>query len=117
MSFLDKLKSKFKDDWCEKCTKPMELRKKQLFMLPTMTVGHYVSHDDPNYYLKNMLKVNKKADIPVGFYACGTYLYHCPTCGRDIAKITVFLPVRDQEQIEESFLYEDKDLISFIEQA
>lgn len=117
MSFFDKLKSKFKDDWCEKCAKPMQLQKKQLFMLPTMTVGHYVSHDDPNYYLKNLVKVNKKADIPTGFYACGTYLYHCPTCQRDVAKLVVFLPVRDQEQVEEAFLYDDKDLLNFIKNA
>ncbi len=114
MGFLDKIKSKFKDDWCEKCTAPMRLEKKQLYMLPTMTVGHYVSHDDPNYYYQNLVKVDKKADIPTGFYACGTYIYHCDKCGRDVAKLVVFLPVRDAEQVEEAFLYEDPDLLKFL---
>lgn len=114
MGFFDKVKAKFKDDWCEKCTKPMDLKKKQLFMLPGLMVGHYVQHDDPNYYVQNMVKVNKKADIPSGVYACGTYVYHCNECQRDVVKIVVFLPVRDQEQVEEAFLYEDPDLLKLI---
>lgn len=82
-----------------------------------MMVGHYKSIDDPNYYVHNLVKVQKKSDIPTGYYACGTYLYHCPTCKTDIAKLTVFLPVRDQEQVEESHLMEDPALIKFLKQA
>jgi len=117
MGVFDKLKAKFKDDWCEHCAKPMNLRKKQLLMLPNLTVGHYVSHDDPNYYLQNAVKVNRKADIPSGVYACGSYLYHCNGCGRDVVKLVVFLPVRDEEQVEEAFLYEDPELVKFIKSA
>lgn len=116
MGFLQKFKAVFHDDWCQSCTTPMHLQKKQLFSLP-MTVGHYVQHDNPNYYVENMLPVSKKAEIPTGFYACGAYLYHCPQCGKNIVKLTIFLPVRDQEQVEEAFLYEDPNLIKLLEKC
>lgn len=116
MGFLRKVQSIFHDDWCQDCTAAMDLRKKQLFALP-MTVGHYVEHDDPNYFLQNLTKVDKKADIPTGLYACGSYLYHCPKCNKEIVKLTIFLPVRDQEQVETSYLYSDPDLIKFIKNS
>lgn len=116
MSLLRKARALLHDDWCQTCTNPMTLTKKQLFMLPMM-VGHYRSIDDPNYYVQNLVKVQKKSDIPTGYYACGTYLYHCQHCSKDIAKLTVFLPVRDQEQVEESHLMEDSALLEFLKQA
>lgn len=116
MSLLRKVQAIFHDDWCQTCTSKMTLTKKQLYMLPMM-VGHYNSIDDPNYYVQNLVKVQKKSDIPTGYYACGTYLYHCPTCNTDIAKLTIFLPVRDQEQVEESHLMKDSALIEFLKQA
>ena len=114
MGFLRKAKALFHDDWCQECLDPMILQKKQLFALP-MTVGHYVSHDNPAYYVQHTTPVAKKAEIPTGFYACGTYLYHCPKCGKTVVKIVNFLPVRDAEQVEEAFLYADKDLIRYIQ--
>ena len=113
MGFLKKAKALLKDDWCKKCTEPMQLEKKQLYTLP-MTVGHYVQHDDPNYYQTNLIKVNKKADIPTGFYACGAYLYHCPHCGKKVVKLTIFLPVRDQEQFEDVYLFENGEMNDFV---
>lgn len=94
----------------------MNLTKKQLYALPMM-VGHYESIDDPNYYVQNLIKVQKKSDIPTGCYACGTYLYHCPKCNKTVAKLTIFLPVRDQEQIEESHLMDNTELINFLKNA
>lgn len=116
MSFLRKARALLHDDWCQKCTNPMELKRKQLYMLPTMTVGHFEDIEDPNYYVQNLVKISKKAEIPAGFYACGTYLYHCPHCNKDIAKLTVFLPVRDQEQVDGAHLFEDATFIDFLQQ-
>ncbi len=91
----------------------MNLLKKQLYALP-MTVGHYEEHNDAEYYLYNAIKVNRKADIPTGVYACGTYVYECPQCHKKFTKITVFLPVRDQEQYEGAFIFEDPRLENMI---
>lgn len=117
MGFLNKLKAALKDDWCSGCAEQMNLLKKQLFILPTMTVGHYVEHDDPNYFVQNMFKVAKKAEIPAGVYACGAYLYQCPKCQKKVVKLVVFLPVRDQEQVDGAHLFEDPKLIELIEKC
>ncbi len=116
MSLLRKVQALFHDDWCSACTSAMTLTKKQLYALPTMMVGHYQSIEDPNYYVQHLIRVDKKSDIPTGCYACGAYLYHCPHCNKDVAKLTIFLPVRDQEQIEESHLMENPELLAFLRQ-
>lgn len=115
MSILKKAKAWLHDDWCTECVAPMEAQKKRLFLLP-MTVGHYETYDTAHYYRKNLIPVTKKSDIPAGTYASRLYLYHCPACGKNVVKVVNFLPVRDQEQIEETFLFEDQDLYDFINQ-
>ncbi len=114
MGLFQKAKAWLRDDYCTGCTTEMQLLKKQLFYLP-MTVGHYVEHDDPNYYQTNCVKVAKKSDIPTGFYACGAYLYQCPKCQKKVVKLTIFLPVRDQEQVDGVELFEHGELVDFLE--
>ncbi len=113
MSIFTKAKAWLLDDHCTPCATKMNTVKKQLYMLP-MTVGHYEQHDDPHYYEYNLTKVNKKADIPTGYYACGAYLYQCPKCGHKTVKLNIFLPVRDQEQYEDSYVFENGELDDFV---
>lgn len=108
-----KFRATFHDDWCPDCYEKMEVLKKQLYILPLM-VGHYESHSDASYYIKNLTKINKKAEITPGFYACGAYLYRCPNCGNQMVKLSIFLPVRDQEKYEETFFIKSKEMINYI---
>lgn len=112
MGILNKIRAAFHDDWCSKCQTPMEDMWRQLYMLP-MTVGNYVSHNSANYYKENLIKVERKADIPTGMYACGIIKYRCPKCGHQITKLSIFLPVRDQEKQEEAILFENGELDDF----
>lgn len=84
-------------------------------MLP-MTVGHYYSHQDAKYYKQNLIKINKKADIPIGTYACGIISYQCPNCGYKLTKLSIFLPVRDQEKYEEYIYFKNGELDEFLNQ-
>lgn len=63
MKVFRKLKGLFHDDWCPSCAMQMDLKNKQLFMLNEI-VGHYVQHRDVKYFKENLMKVNKKSDIP-----------------------------------------------------
>lgn len=101
-----RLREKFHDDWCTQCTAQMDVVKKQLFALPTMTVGHYVSHREAAYLIEHLVPVEKKAEIPTGMYACGLIGYRCPECGHRSVKAQVFLPVRDMEKTEEYILFD-----------
>ena len=109
MSVFRKLLAIFHDDWCRECQNQMEEKSKKLYMLP-MTVGHYVSHNDPEYYRKNLISVNRKSDIRVGNYACGIKVYRCPECLHELVKLSIFLPVRDQEKYEEVIYFENNEL-------
>ena len=82
-------------------------------MLP-MTVGHYVSHENPDYYKKNLMKVSCKAEIPTATYACGITVYECQECGHRAVKLSIFLPVRDIEKPEDAFYFEKGELDDFI---
>ncbi len=113
MGFLKKFRAIFHDDWCSKCQTQMDETFHQLYMLPMM-VGHYISHKDANYYKRNLIKVNRKADIPIGTYACGVISYKCPECGHQIVKLSIFLPVRDQEKYEETIYFDNEELDDFI---
>lgn len=106
----------FHDDWCIHCTTSMEVRGKRLFMLPVM-VDHYVRHEDAEYFKKNLVRVNKKKDIPVGFYACGILSYRCPNCGDSLVKLTVFLPVRDEENDEDYIYFKNHELDEFLQNS
>lgn len=114
MGFFQKAKAWLLDDHCTGCAVPMDTVKKQLYMLPNLIVGHYVAYDDPHFYESHMVQVNKKADIPTGFYACYAYVYQCPKCHKQVVKLKIFLPVRDQEQLEDTYLYEEPSLIKFV---
>ena len=110
MSLFRKMRHIFHDDWCNKCYAQMDVTERRLFALPTMYVGHYVTHTDAAYYIKNMVPIEKKADIPTGVYACGVKVYRCPKCGHRAALLTVFLPVRDMEKPEDAVLFENGEL-------
>lgn len=114
MSFLKKIKGLFHEDWCPTCNEEMELVFKQLFML-NETVSHYVSTRNPKYFENNLIKVDKKSDIPAGLYACGIKTYWCSKCNKKISLVKVFLPVRDQEKGEDAFYYENGELDQFLE--
>ena len=58
--------------------------------------------------------VEKKAQIPTGMYACGMHVYRCPQCAHRAVKLTVFLPVRDQEKTEQLLYFEDGEMDDFI---
>lgn len=104
MGIIKKFKAYFNDKACPECYEDMDIEKRQLFMFPAM-VGHYQHYDSPEYYLSNMVPVSQKADIPTGVYACGAIKYVCPKCGKKVVKLSVFLPVRDQEKYEDTIFF------------
>ena len=110
MGLFDKLLAKFQDDWCKECRRPMEKVRKQLFALPDVSVGHYVRHEDADFYKKNLRLVEKKADIPPGMYACGAIQYRCPECTRRVTVLDPFLPVRNEEKHEGTVVFRDGEL-------
>ena len=112
MGLFKNLRSLFHADWCSQCKTPMEEMKRRLFALPTMTVGHYTSHKDAEYYRRNLRSVERKEDIPTAMYACRAVAYRCPECGHRAVRLSVFLPVRDQEKPEEAFLFENGEVDS-----
>lgn len=114
MGLFKKARLLFHDDLCPSCMEKMEERGKQLYMLPMM-VGHYVSHSSALYYKKNLIKVHRKADIPIGQYACGINAYKCLSCGYRKVKLSVFLPVRDQEKYEDTIYFENGELDDFLD--
>lgn len=113
MGLLHNLKAIFHDDWCSRCRTPMHEYYRQLYMLP-VTVDHYVSHKDADYFIQNLIKVKRKADIPPGTYACGAIVYRCPACGHRLVKLSVFLPVRDQEKFEDYIYFEQGEMDDFL---
>lgn len=113
MGLLKKIRSLFSFDICSKCQNDMEERRRQLYALPMM-VGHYEEHKDAEYYKKNLHKVNKKADIPTGMYACGIIVYECTVCAHRLVKLSIFLPVRDQEKYEDTIWFENGEMDDFI---
>lgn len=115
MGILKKIRSVFHDDWCKNCSSEMIEKSRQLYMLP-MTVGNYTSNKNASYYQKNLIRVNRKADIPAGQYACGIVSYKCPNCGYKVTKLSIFLPVRDQEKYEEFIYFENGELDQFLRQ-
>ena len=114
MGLFRNMRAAFHDDWCSKCKSQMDVVKKQLYALPTMTVGHYRANDDPAYYKKHLVPIEKKAQVPTGMYACGIHAYRCPECGHRAVKLTVFLPVRDQEKVEQLLYFEDGEMDDFL---
>ncbi|MDE6285005.1 MAG: hypothetical protein K2M17_04595 [Bacilli bacterium] len=113
MSFFKKMRSIFHDDCCSSCGENMDVKLKQLYMLPMM-VGHYESHQDPEYYMGTLIRVHKKCEIPTGCYACGIVSYQCPNCGERLVKLSIFLPVRDEEKLEEYIYFKNGELDEFL---
>ncbi len=114
MAFFRKLREKFHDDWCSECTNEMEIIRRQLYAMPEQRVGHYVSHDEPEYYITHLVPVERKAEIPTGMYACGIIAYRCPQCGHRAVKLSAFLPVRDEEKVEQALYFEKGELDAFL---
>ncbi|EOS23851.1 hypothetical protein C806_02637 [Lachnospiraceae bacterium 3-1] len=117
MGIFRKMRAAFHDDWCNLCQSEMDVMHKQLYAMPDVTVDHYVSHESADYYRKHLVPVEKKAQIPAGMYACGFHIYRCPNCGHRRTKLTTFLPVRDQEKIEEILFFDHGELDDFIYQS
>lgn len=101
----------FHDDWCSECLAEMEVTRRQLYAMPEQRVGHYIPHEDAEYYRKALVPVRKKAEIPTGMYACGLTAYRCPNCGHQAVKVSVFLPVREEEKIEQSLYFDHGELL------
>lgn len=110
MGLIDRWLRKYQDDWCRDCKCVMEKVQKQLYALPSVTVGHYVERKDPQFYAKNLYTVDKKADIPSGIYACGAIQYRCPECGKRLTVLDPFLPVRNEEKHENSVVFRNGEL-------
>lgn len=106
MGFFRRLRQNFHDDWCSECLSEMEVTRKQLYAMPDQRVGHYVPHEEPTYYSKGLIPVGKKAEIPTGMYACGLIAYRCPQCGHRAVKVSVFLPVRGEEKMEQNLYFD-----------
>lgn len=98
----------------------MEIDCKKLFAMPNLTVGHYISQSKnftelgTEYLKKKLVPVDSKADIPTGMYACGIIAYKCAQCGHRAVKASIFLPVRDQELVEENLYFENGEIDGFI---
>ncbi len=114
MGLFRKLRSNFHDDWCSQCTSQMDEVRRRLYALPTASVGHYVSHTEPEFLKEHLVPVRKKADIPTGMYACGLIAYRCPQCGHRAVKASIFLPVRDMENYQDGAYFENGELDDFL---
>lgn len=90
----------------------MEEASRKLFAIPSMTVGHYVDHKNADFYLKKLVPISQKTDIPVGMYACRIIESRCLRCGKRVVKVCPFLPVRDAEKNEFAHVYENGELDS-----
>ncbi len=107
------MRAPFHADWCKNCTNPMEVEKKQLYMLPVL-VSHYTPREDAKYFTDNLIKIEKKSDIPTGYYGCGIIKYRCTECNYERVKLSVFLPVRGIEKLEDVNFYEKGELDEFL---
>ena len=76
--------------------------------------GHYESHTEVRYFKRALWPVEEREDIPAGTYACRALEYRCPRCGRRRVKLSVFLPVRDKNKMEETILFDDGEQMEFL---
>ncbi len=113
MGLFRRMRHIFHEDWCSECLAEMELTRKQLYAMPEQRVGHYISHEDAEYYQKALVPVRKKAEIPTGTYACGLIEYRCPACGHRAVKVSVFLPVREEEKVEQVLYFDHGELLTW----
>lgn len=114
MGLIKKLKSKIFDNCCSQCQNEMNITGQWLFALPEMRVGHYVRHEDADYYKKHLVPIMQKSQIPAGMYACNLYVYQCPSCGHQAVKLVVFLPVREEEKLEQGLYFEKGEMDDFV---
>lgn len=113
MGLFRRMRHVFHEDWCSECLAEMEVTRKQLYAMPEQRVGHYVPHEDAEYYKTALTPVRKKAEIPTGIYACGLTEYRCPMCGHRAVKVSVFLPVRDVEKSEQVLYFDHGELLAW----
>lgn len=114
MGLIKKLKSKILDKYCSKCQHEMNVTLQMLYALPDMRVGHYVRHEDAGYYKQHLVAIRQKSQIPAGMYACRLYVYQCPSCGHRAVKLVVFLPVREEEKLEQGLYFENGEMDDFV---
>lgn len=110
MSIFNNLKARLNGDWCSDCKAQMEVARERLFALPTMRVGHYSDHENADYYVKNLVPIDDKKEVPLGMYACRLIEYRCIQCGKRLVKACPFLPVRDAERAEIAHIYKNGEL-------
>ena len=113
MGLIRKIKAKIFDKYCTQCQHEMNVTAPSLYALPELSVGHYVSHEDAAYYKKHMVAIQQKSQIPAGMYACNMYVYQCPQCGHRAVKLIVFLPVREEEKIEQGIYFDKGEMDDF----
>lgn len=114
MGLFRKMRSRSRKDWCTFCNVEMTLVKKQLYSMPCIRVGHYAPVEHIEFLKKQIVKVDRKAEIPTGTYACGMIQYRCPQCGHGIVELVLFLPVRDKEMVEQILYFENGELDGFL---
>ena len=114
MGLMGRIYACFHSDCCGSCQSRLKLEREQLYALPCRTVDRYVRCDDAGFYKRALVKVKGKADIPTGMYACRVHRYRCPMCGKKMVRLTVFLPVRDEEMVEQILRFEDGEMDGFI---
>ncbi len=114
MGWMGKLYACFHRNCCESCLCEQDLVREQLYALPTMQVGRYIRCSDVRYYRRALEKVRSKTEIPTGMYACRIQKYLCPKCGKKMVRLTIFLPVRDKEMVEQVLYYNDGEMDGFI---
>lgn len=81
MGIIRKMRAVFHEDWCNLCQSEMDVMHKQLYALPDMTVGHYSSHKDPDYYRKHLIPVDKELKFPPGYMPAASTSTVVPNAG------------------------------------
>ncbi|MCM1537857.1 MAG: hypothetical protein NC254_05630 [bacterium] len=114
MGLIGKLKSKILDKYCSRCQSELNVAAERLYALPDLSVGHYIRHEDAEYYKKHLVPIVQKSQVPAGMYACRATAYQCPQCGHRAVKLVVFLPVRDEEKMEQGLYFEKGEMDDFL---
>lgn len=114
MGLIGKLRAKIFDKYCTRCQHEMNVAAQWLYALPDLRVGHYVRHEDAGYYKQHLVAIRQKSQVPAGMYACNLYVYQCPQCGHRAVKLVVFLPVREEEKIEQGIYFDNGEMDDFV---
>lgn len=117
MSLYGKIRSFFSDSWCRQCGVVLEEQGKETFFVLPMNVGEYISHTNPNYYVKQARYIASWDEIPTGAYACCFFVFSCPQCGEKVQFLRVFLKVRDMSKSEDFYTFKHGELNGLEERA